>query len=214
MDPSHHHASHHHPSHHHPSHNHALHHHALHHHASHHHASHYHASHHHASQARPTPITCHGSSHGSLPRERAPSDASSSSSRQATTASGCGATRPLDPRLPLLSFTAPLISQLLSFTAPLIHSSSHSQLLPFTALSDSPSLIHSQLRLSARRRPASPPCSSRAPPRLIRRCDTADARFQDCVTCTGACRVAFACLNMHGLASAQYDACIAARLAR
>jgi len=46
------------------------------------------------------------------------------------------------------------------------------------------------------------------------RCDTADARFQDCVTCTGACRVAFACLNMHGLASAQYDACIAARLAR
>lgn len=40
-------------------------------------------------------------------------------------------------------------------------------------------------------------------------CTAADARFQDCATCTGACRRAFACLNREGLTASAFDACVA-----
>ncbi len=39
-------------------------------------------------------------------------------------------------------------------------------------------------------------------------CDSVDARFSHCATCTGACRVAFACLNSHGTTNEQYEACL------
>lgn len=39
-------------------------------------------------------------------------------------------------------------------------------------------------------------------------CDTVDARFAQCATCTGACRVAFACLNSHGKMNEEYAACL------
>ena len=47
-------------------------------------------------------------------------------------------------------------------------------------------------------------------PPAARRCNATSDNFDECLTCTGGCRAAFACFNSHGTASDDFAACLAA----